>query len=78
MENGKGYRMISAYLREEIYRKGKETHIRWGYLIEKGIKSVELERNFNELLNEYTKLQEKQRRTAELLGKYAGETNVLG
>lgn len=67
-----GYHMISAYLDHETYEIGKQTHIPWAHLIKLGILNSSTQTKFNLLMMRYNELEEKQRRTAELLGKYAG------
>ncbi len=78
MNFGKAYHMISAYLDEETYLLGKQTHITWSHLIKQGLKFTEIQQKFNFLMLKYEELEKKQQRTAELLGKYAaGDSNVL-
>ncbi len=75
---GKSYHMISAYLDEETYQLGKQSHITWSHLIKMGLLSGATQSKFNILMLKYEELAEKQRRTADLLGKYAGgDNNVL-
>lgn len=73
--SGANYHMISAYLDEETYKSGKQSGVRWAHLIKLGLQNTATQVKFNTLMLQFNELQEKQRRTAELLGKYAGETH---
>lgn len=75
--NGARWHMISCYLSEETYEMGKKSGIRWAHLIGMGLLTTQIQSKFNTLMLQYRDLEEKQRRTAELLGKYAGGSNVL-
>jgi arginine/lysine/ornithine decarboxylase len=73
---GRPSHMVSAYLDEETYRKAKESHITFSHLIALGLKSTKIQQDFNFLMLQFEDLRKKQARTAELLGKYAGNSEI--
>jgi len=61
--------MISASVSDEEYDFVKKKHIRWSYVIGRGIDYMNDKPAINALQEEYRKLKEKQIKTAELLQK---------
>jgi len=65
-----GKRMISAYVDLETYKKGRMSGINWATLVRMGLEKSETEKKFTEATMLYKELEEKQKRTAQLLQKY--------
>jgi len=64
-------KMISAVISTELIDLKRETGAKWEFIIKKGLENLNTAKMTSVLVDEYKKLEEKQRRTAELLRKYA-------
>lgn len=72
-----GYMRISADVPKALNLKRKILGMSWTGIINQGFKMIELAPKINQFEDAYKKLEEKQRKTAELLGKYAQQSAEL-